>query len=72
VCADLEFAGGEHMEVGINGVMVECDEGGNHEGGPGCGRMGKVANVEGNECDGFGGGRTDGFMKLEAGGHCTS
>ena len=25
VCVDCDFAGGEHVEVGVDGVVVECD-----------------------------------------------
>jgi hypothetical protein len=27
VCVDGEFAGGEHVKVWIDGVVVECNEG---------------------------------------------
>jgi hypothetical protein len=34
-----EFAGGEHVEVGVDRVVVECDEGVRPWGEPGSGRM---------------------------------
>jgi hypothetical protein len=64
VCGNGEFTGREHVVVGVDGVVVECDKGVRPWSGlwqDGC-RGGDKAGVKCGEGGGAGGGLTDGVM----------